>query len=428
MNTKVLPGKIAGNLHVPASKSHTIRALLIASMAGGSSSIIAPLISEDTLSCRDACRLLGAVITEDMNNDQNPCWNIEGTGGKIKQLEKPVDVGNSGTTLYLAASLAALGNTPVTFTGDDQIKSRPVGTLLSSLEDLGVKVERKNGDCAPFTVCGPIKGGRTRIECPTSQYLSSLLLAAPLADGNTEIEVSLLNEQPYAEMTLAWLDDQLISIRNDNFSRFYIPGGQKYNAFRRRIPGDFSSATFFFCAAAICGTEVTIKGLDWNDSQGDKKVVQHLQSMGCRIEIDADFITISRDPEIPLIGRILDLNDTPDALPALAATACYARGVTKIVNVAQARLKETDRISVMAKELMKMGSDISETPDGLIITGTTLSSALLEGHGDHRVVMALAIAALKATGETEISTSEAVDITFPGFFNQLDKMRKDATK
>jgi len=423
MNQTVETGRIRGTLRVPASKSHTIRALLIASLARGTSRIIRPLLSSDTCSCRDACRLLGAMIAEIEDPREGFVWEVTGTAGKIARTSGPVDVGNSGTTLYLAAGLAALGTSPVTFTGDDQIRSRPVGDLLNSLEDLGARVTRQNGNCAPFTVCGPLSGGKTTIACPTSQYLSSLLIAAPLADGNSAIHVSLLNEQPYVEMTLRWLADQMIMLDNEHFQDFFIPGGQKFMEFETSVPGDFSSATFFFCAAAITAGEVTVEGLDWEDSQGDKEVVNFLKAMGCSAVIRDNSITVSRRPDTPLKGTVLDLNATPDALPALAATACVARGETRIVNVPQARLKETDRIAVMAAELSKMGADIRETPDGLIIRGGKLSGAAVEGHGDHRVVMALAVAGLAAGGTTEITTAEAVDITFPGFFEILRDLR-----
>ncbi len=416
MKRTITPGgKIPKRITVPSSKSHTIRALLIASAAEGTSTIINPLVSEDTKSCLETIREFGASVTEEDGR-----WIVNGTDvtkGQNTGSGITIDVGNSGTTLYLASGLAALSSRPATFTGDNQIASRSAENLLTSLKDLGASVtyKKKTGH-TPFTINGPLKGGKTSIECPTSQYLSSLLLCSPLADGNTEIAVPLLREQPYVEMTLKWLDEQFISYTNKNFKEFFIPGGQKYHPFKTQVPGDFSSATFFFCAAAITGSTIALDGLDMKDSQGDKAVVHMLEKMGCSTQILKNTVILSGKE---LQGRTLDLNDTPDALPALAAAACYAEGETRLINVPQARLKETDRIAVMKKELSKMGADIEELPDGLVIQGTSLKGAEVSGHGDHRVIMALAIAALQAEGETVIDDDSAVSITFPEFFTFL---------
>ena len=419
MKKTILPlTGLSGEITIPSSKSHTIRALLIAAMARGESTIINPLDSEDTRSCVEAIKALGAKIKIEVDR-----WIVTGTGGDIHPITDIIDVGNSGTTLYLAAGLAALSSHKITFTGDDQIKSRPVENLLNSLKDLGAEITLtgKKG-CPPFSIKGPLTGGKTSIECPTSQYLSSLLLCTPLIDGTTEIEVPLLREQPYVEMTLKWLNDQFIMYDTTDFEEFFVPGGQSYSEFVKQVPGDFSSATFFLCAAAISGSTLTLKGLDMADTQGDKAVVYMLQEMGCKIETGLDFIKIEGRP---LKGCEIDLNDTPDALPALAVTACFAKGQTKLFNVPQARLKETDRISVMKEELEKMGAIIEELPDGLIITGQGLESLQgteVKGHGDHRVIMSLAIAALASKGETIIDDISAVSITFPNFFELIKKI------
>lgn len=414
--------KLSNNraITVPSSKSHTIRALLIAAMADGRSRLINPLESADARSCIDACRAFGAVVDTGAAEDGIPVWIVIGTGGIFPEKINTIDVGNSGTTLYLAAGLAALAEQKIEFTGDHQIQNRPVKSLTDSLTDLGAEVDLPGASgCPPFHIQGPLTGGQTSIECPTSQYLSSLLLCSPLAGGDSIINVPLLMEQPYVEMTLRWLDSQGIKYTNDNFKRFTIPGGQSYRSIKSRIPGDFSSAAFFLCAAAITGSELTLEGLDVTDSQGDKAIIDYLTQMGCSFATGPDWITIT-GPE-QLMAASLDLNDTPDALPAMAVAACFAKGTTRLFNVPQARLKETDRITVMQQELSKLGADIEELPDGLIIHGgKQLQGCRVEGHGDHRVVMSLAIAALGGKGETEITDAEAVDITYPGFFSQLD--------
>jgi 3-phosphoshikimate 1-carboxyvinyltransferase len=412
---------------VPSSKSHTIRALLIASMAEGKSRLINPLDSADARSCIEACRCFGAEINiAEQTAEGLTLWTVRGNTGRFPVNIKDIDVGNSGTSLYLAAGLAALATTEIRCTGDEQIRRRPAKALLDALAELGASI-RIDGDCPPFSIRGPLKGGHTSIECPTSQYLSSLLICTPLATGESIIEVPLLMEKPYVEMTLKWLDRQNIKYVNDSFKRFTITGGQRYRNFENIIPGDFSSAAFPLCAAAITGSKLSLAGLDITDSQGDKAIIEYLRKMGCNIEVaeskNGDLITIE-GPE-KLKPAEIDLNDTPDALPAMAVTACFAGGTTRLYNVPQARLKETDRITVMQQELSKLGADIEEREDGLVIRGgKILHGCRVDGHGDHRVVMSLAVAALAADGETIISDAEAVEITYPGFFKQLEALIK----
>lgn len=419
------PGKLTGTVRIPASKSHTIRALLMASFAEGRSVVHNPLHSEDASSCVEACRTMGATV-----DTSGPSWIIEGLGDREWIAEDVVDTGNSGTTLYLTTSLAALGSRWTFFTGDHQIRRRPATNLLRALEELRIQVvvAKENG-CAPYAVRGPWKGGRVSIECPTSQYLSSLLMAAPLApDGvETQIDVPLLFERPYAEMTLRWLDEQKISYQAaPDLAHFVIPGGQKYKNFEKSIPADWSSATFFLVGACLNGGALALEGLQLDDSQGDKAVAQMLQAMGAKVSVvhSGPVPVLTIEAPNGLRGTELDLNATPDALPALAVAACFAQGQTRLVNVPQARLKETDRIAVMAKELAKLGARIRERPDGLEIEESKLSGGEVDSHHDHRVAMSLAIAALGASGSITIRDAEAASVTFPNFFELLESVRR----
>jgi 3-phosphoshikimate 1-carboxyvinyltransferase len=405
-------------VRVPASKSHTIRALIVATLAEGESVLEGPLDSADTRACVEACRALGATV--DTNSEIR--WKVVGTGGNLRSPENVVDIANSGTTLYMALAAAALGESWSVFTGDEQIRRRPAGNLLHSLVDLGAEAFSTRGDgCAPIVVRGPIVGGTTRIACPTSQYLSALLLACPLASGESRIVVTELNERPYVSITLDWLDRQDIRYEREGLEKFTISGGQKYSAFRGPIAGDFSSATFFFCAAAVTGAKLRICGLDRFDPQGDKAVLDLLEAMGCRVSWEENDVEVEGSALTPIDA---DLNAIPDALPALAVTACFADGTSRLLGVPQARLKETDRIAVMRQELTRMGAEIEEMPDGLVVHGRGgLQGARVEGHGDHRVVMALAVGALAAAGETIITTAETASVTFPEFFKLLDSLR-----
>jgi 3-phosphoshikimate 1-carboxyvinyltransferase len=414
---------LSGVVKIPGSKSHTIRAVAIASLANGTSRIHKPLISSDALSAVDCYRTLGAEI----NTENDDLWVINGINGKIKPIETQIDVGNSGTTMNLAIGTCALisPEIEVLLTGDNQIQKRPVGPILNAVNDLGANGHtHKNNGCPPLTISGRMRGGKTTIECKSSQYLSSLLLACPMAEGDTEITVPLLYEPDYARITLDWLDKQGIRYEmEDDLSWFRIPGGQRYSAFNLPIPADFSSATFFLCAGALIGEEILIQGLDFEDSQPDKAVAEYLIAMGADLTCHKEGIRVGRSE---LAGCEIDMNRTPDALPAMAVTACFAQGETRLVNVPQAREKETDRIACMAKELTEIGADIEELTDGLVIHGqaggSNLTARPVHGHGDHRIVMAMSIAGMALDGQMTIDTAEAMNVTFPEYVTLMAQL------
>jgi 3-phosphoshikimate 1-carboxyvinyltransferase len=414
---------LSGKVTVPGSKSHTIRAVAIGSLANGTSKVRKPLISSDALSAVDCYRVLGAKI--DTENDD--LWVINGLNGKINPIQNKIDVGNSGTTMNLAIGSCALisPEIEVLLTGDHQIQNRPVGPILNAVNKLGAngRTQKDNG-CPPLTISGKLRGGEVSVECKSSQYLSSLLLACPLAESDTEIDVPLLYEPDYARITLDWLDRQGIEYEmKEDLSWFRISGCQQYNAFDMSIPADFSSATFFLCAGALVGKNVLIQGLDFNDSQPDKAVAEYLIEMGADLSCSEHGINVGHSD---LVGCEIDMNHTPDALPAMAVTACFAEGTTRLVNVPQARNKETDRIACMAKELSKLGANVEELPDGLVIHGRSEGSNLkpcpVSGYGDHRIVMAMSIAGMALDGEIAIDTAEAMNVTFPEFVTLMKKL------
>jgi len=431
MKLIVRKSRLKGTVTIPTSKSHTIRAVAIASLASGQSFIRKPLESGDTAAAVNCYRAIGAQI----DTSDPACWKVVGTGGRITPPKEIIDVLNSGTTLRVAMGSAALaqpGQT-TTFTGDEQIRSRPIGPLMQSLEDLGAKCKSlKNNGKAPVQITGQLVGGKTSIAAFTSQYLSSLLLCTPLAAKNTEIDVTLLNEPDYVQMTLDWLDKQGIEYENAKMRRFKVKGNQSYKAFDAAIPADFSSATFFLCGAALVGDEVTLLGLDFTDSQPDKAVVNYLREMGADITIGADSMTVKA---APLHGIEIDMNKTPDALPAMAVTAAFAEGETRLLNVPQARAKETDRVKCMAEDLKKLAVDVEELPDGLIIRGPSpvtrdpsderRATNHLDGRSDHRIVMALSLAGLVLDSECVIDTAEAMNVTFPQFAELMQSLGAD---
>jgi 3-phosphoshikimate 1-carboxyvinyltransferase len=405
--------KLTGSIDIPGSKSHTIRAVAIATMAEGKSTLRKALLSDDTQSALKAAEAFGAIV----NNDGDTL-TIEGIGNKKIPDDVFIDVGNSGTTLRIFTAIAALYNKPVKFDGDHSVRQRIMTPLFDALKNLGVKIVSNEEKC-PFTVTGPILGGTTTVDGISSQFLTALLFSTPLAENDSEIIVENLHEKPYVSITLDWLDRQNIKYVSKGLDWFKVYGRQKFKAFDARIAADFSSATFAVCAAAITRSEITITGLDFKDHQGDKAVFGYLSQMGLEIKYGADCVTVKGGV---LKGTELDINDTPDALPALAATACFAKGKTILTNVKQARLKECDRIAAMAAELSKMGAKIQELPDGLIIEGSPLTGTEVHGYHDHRMVMALALAGMGAKGETLIDTAEATSVTYPSFVEDYKQL------
>jgi 3-phosphoshikimate 1-carboxyvinyltransferase len=429
--------QLRGEVRIPGSKSHTIRAVAIASLAAGESIIRAPLDSNDTRAAVNAYRLLGA-RTESVNPTPSPspragsgqeggvprpgqpeAWIVQGTGGELAAPDDVIDVRNSGVTLRTGmGSCALLREGMAVLTGDEQIRRRPAGPLAQSLNDLGAKVRATRGTgTAPFVVEGRLRGGETSIEAVTSQYLSALLINCPLADGDAVIHVPLLNEAPYVEITLDWMRRCGIELQSASGGRqFRVPGGQQYRAFDRAIPADWSSATFFLGAGALEGNDIVLRGLDTADTQGDKAVVDYIREMGAEVTVGADAVRVRAGE---LVGREFDLNSTPDALPMLAVLGCFARGETRLVNVPQARIKETDRISAMAQELRKMGARVEELADGIVVHESRLRAAEVDGRRDHRIVMALAVAGCAIPGTTIVHGAEAAAVTYPEFADHL---------
>lgn len=408
MILRVGKSRVTGKIRIPGSKSHTIRALFIASLAEGKSDILMPLVSDDALSAVKVCKALGAEI--DVSKEK---FTVQGLNGRPKVPDDVINVGNSGTTINFGMMAAALADGCTIFTGDYQIRKRPVGPLIHAMNNLGAKTysSRDNG-CPPVIIKGRAQGGKTDLDGISSQFLSSLMISLPLLEKDSEITLTRLNEVPYAEITQWWLDKQGIGYMNDNFKTIHIFGGQKYHSFNMPIPGDFSSATFFMVLAAISGEKFILENLDISDPQGDKLVLPILEDMGAKVNIQGQSVTIEGNK---LIGREIDMNSIPDALPAMAVAGCFAEGETRLVNVPQARLKETDRIRVMFEELSKMGADITELPDGLVIRHSELKGCRVSGHDDHRIVMSLAVAGLNIEGTTSIDSAEAMSVTFPEF-------------
>jgi 3-phosphoshikimate 1-carboxyvinyltransferase len=406
---------ISGEVYAPPSKSYTHRAILITSLGPGGT-VKRPLISADTRATMYASEAFGARVAADHE------IRIQGVSGRPQTPEDVINVLNSGTTLRFCSALAALTEGAV-LTGDASIRTRPNGPLLSALNDLGADAFsiRGNGR-APLVVRGRVKGGTARLDGGvSSQFLSALLIAAPLAQGDTRIIiVGELKSRPYAEITLDMLRDAGARVEAQaQGQEFFIPGNQAYNLSSYTIPGDFSSASYPLAAAAVTGSDVTVKGI-LPSRQGDSAIIDILRRMGAEISWDkaaGDLKIRGRE----LDGVEVDASLTPDLVPTIAVLGAVARGRTVVYNASHVRHKETDRLHAMATELSRMGADIKERPDGLEIVGGKLHGASVNGYHDHRIVMALTVAGLVAGG-TRIDTAESVDVSFPGFFQEMSRI------
>ena len=400
--------QLTGRIAVPGSKSHTIRAVVAALLADGTSEIHAPLYSADTRSALAAAKSLGAEVEESPT-----LWKITGHGKNFTPPAGAIDLGNSGTTMRIMTAVAALGRSRIAFDGDSSLRSRIMAGELAALGSLGA-VCTSTGGFAPLSVTGPLQGGTAVVDGTTSQYLTALLMALVMAENDSVLTLDFLNEADYVRITLDWLKRCGIQVTHrDDLLRFEIPGKQHYQPFSRVIPADFSTAAFPLGAGVIAGSGVRIANLDFDDLQGDKKVFDYVRAMNGNITIGPDEVVVRRSE---LSGGTFDLNATPDALPIMAVLGCYAAGETRLVNVPQARLKECDRIACMTRELRKMGAEIEELEDGMIVRGgRPLHGALTESYGDHRIAMALSVAALGADGRTLIRDGECCQVTYPAF-------------
>lgn len=416
MILRVYPSRARGRTSVPGSKSHTIRAIALASLASGESRIRNPLDSDDGRSAIHIYEALGAEIRR-----EEGLWTVRGFGGRPGAPGGVIDVGNSGTGCRMGLGTAALlADGEACFDGDAQTRRRPMGPLLDALSNLGANTRSESGNgLLPAVVSGPWRGGRTEVDGTTSQYTSSLLLNAPFGEGESIIKPVKLNERPYVEMTLWWLDKLDLAYEREGYERFRVPGGQALDEFEVEVPADFSSAAFLVAAGALPGGDIVLEGLDLHDPQGDKAILEFASAMGAKVVEEKSIIKISSQG---LRGGEFDLNATPDLLPIMAVLGAFAEGETRLLNVPQARIKETDRITAMRVVLESLGGAARELPDGLLVRGGGLRGGKAHGFGDHRIVMSAAVAGLAAPEGVEVDTAEAMGITFPDFPGRMQSL------
>ena len=413
-------------VEVPGSKSITNRALVLAALWGKDEpcEVMNCLRSEDTEVMLAALQALGFQIEINWSEARVRI----GSGRQQNRIPAPradLFVANSGTTMRFLTALVCLGHGRYRLDGVPRMRERPIGDLLDALQQLGVRAfSEGNNGCPPVCVeADGLAGGRVRIKGNiSSQFLSGLLLAAPFARDDIEIEVQgPLVSRPYVEMTLRMMDDWgLTVLREWEEPRFHVQGRQRpVGGLRYRVEPDASAASYFFAVAAITGGRVTVLGLSENSLQGDVRFVDVLADMGCRVERCSSGITVHGRP---LRGVDVDMNDISDTVMTLAAVACFAEGPTTIRNVAHIRHKETDRLAALAAELRRVGADVEEFADGLTIAPRPLHGAAVETYNDHRMAMSLALVGLRVPGVV-IRNPGCVAKTYPDFFEDLERLR-----
>ena len=416
MNLLVQPSqKLHGTVRCPPNKSHSFRALIMASLAEGTSRIHHPMISNDWMRGIEALEMFGA----DAHPKADQVWEVDGAAAKLQTPDDVVDCGNSGIILRFFAALAACCEGYTVLSGDHSLRHlRLCQPLIDALNSLGAWAVCTKGDGhAPLVVRGRLKGGRAEIDGLDSQPVSALLIASSLADAPTELTVTRPGEKPWVGVTLDWLSRCGVEYSNEDFHRYRIRGRGSWPAFEAAIPLDWSAAMYAIAASVLTeDSEVHLPGLDYTDIQGDKAVVDVLRRMGADIEI-TDEAVVARSSR--LRGCEIDCNDFIDQFMLLAVVGTQAEGETLLTNAEVCRHKECDRISEMHRALTQMGADVEERPDGLLVRHSRLHGTGIDSHADHRMVMTLAVAALVARGQTSISDIQCVKKTFPDFVQQM---------
>ena len=412
---------LRGEVCASPSKSYTQRMLLAAALSNGISKVSNPLISEDTLATLRAITALGAQVST-----AEECWTVTGAN-PLTNAKVPVDCGESGATLRFMIPVAALAPDPSILVFNGSLARRPIEPLLHSLEGLGAKAQTRKfgGKDAVFVVGGGILGGETSIAGDiSSQFISGLMFACPMAKVETEINLTTpLESSDYVKMTLDVLSKHEIRVEiHDNFKRIKIPANQSYKPCDCKVPGDFSSASFLLAAAAITNSKVQLNNLEYKSMQGDKVILGILKQMGIDGKVCNDSVEISGIGS-PLKPLEVDAKNIPDLVPVCAALACFAEGTSKITGAQRLKLKESDRLKSLYLELGKMGAKIKVNESGLIIEGPcALHGAVIDPHNDHRIAMACSVAAIGAKGKTTIRNAECVRKSYPKFFTHLKQI------
>lgn len=414
---------IQGTVSMPPSKTHSFRALVLAALADGVSTIRHPKISSDWHEAVKAMRMYGAEITEAEPN----IFRVNGVAGNLQTPDDVINVNNSGTMLVFIAGVAAACPGWTVLTGDESLRKlrKITRNFIKPFEELGVTIiSTKEDGMAPFVFKGIVNGGQAHMDGIGCQPVFSVLIASALSQEPVDIYVENPGETAYIDLLLYWFDK--VGLRyervGNTYEQYHFPGNQPPHAFDTTIPFEWSAPGYPLLAALITpNSEVTVRGMDLSDPYGDKQIIYMLQAMGANLSIEDDSITARSST---LHGIEVDMNALPDQVPTMAVAACFAQGETIIKNAQTARWKECDRIAAVCKELQKMGAHITEKEDGLIIHqdgSWQLQGADIDGYYDHRMVMAFSVAGLQAKGQTRISDAQMVEKSWDTYIPDMQQ-------
>ena len=407
-------------IEVPGSKSYTNRALLVAAMAPGVSTLTGALFSDDTRYMSASLRKLGVKIDAD---EKQARFDVHGNGGEIPVSSAELYIGNSGTTSRSLTAYVSLGHGKFVIDGDEPMRhGRPIADLLDALRQIGVSARSQfdNGHLPVIVEANGLAGGKTRLEVSkSSQFLTALLLIAPYAKNDVEIEILGDRTMPYIDITRSVMAAFGVHVISEDYKFFRIEGGQQYRPRVYNIEPDASNASYFFAAAALIGGRVTVQHLNLDSAQGDLQFVHILEQMGCRTTVSDSGITVTGPRQLK--GINVDMRTISDTSLTLAAIAPFADSKVTIRNIEHTRWQETDRIHAMVTELRKLGVSVIEHRDGLEISPSSITPAAIDTYEDHRMAMAFSLIGLKVNG-IRLNDPECVSKTFPNYFQIFQEL------
>lgn len=412
---KIEPNKLLGNINIPPSKSLSHRAIICAALSTGESNIDNLLFSDDINATCEGMKNFGGEL-EHIGERK-----LRIRGKSPLSLEKEtIDCKESGSTLRFLIPISLLNDTKTVFVGTGKLVSRPLDTYYQIFEKQNISYSNNNGNL-PLEVKGKIKSGVFEVEGNiSSQFITGLLFTLPLLEGDSKIIIkNKLESKGYVDLTIDMLNKFGIEITNDDYKEFLIKGNQKYLSRNYIVEGDFSQAAFWL-VGGILGEEIQSEDLNIESLQGDKIVIELIKQMGGNIIInDSQVRSIASKTK----GITIDASQCPDIVPILTVLAALSEGETRIINASRLRIKESDRLKAISTELNKLGADVKELEDGLVINGVeSLTGGIVDSWNDHRIAMSLAIASIKCTGEVTITNSDVVNKSYPHFWQDYKNL------
>ncbi len=413
MRVIITPNKLKGDVVIPPSKSLSHRAIIAAGLARGESKISNIIYSKDILATISAMRSLGVEIKE-----FDDYLIIK--GNKLKRVNDVIDANESGSTIRFIIPIALTVDEKITFVGHNNLVNRPLDTFFEIFDNQNIKYEKED-KYLPLTVYSGIKPGEFNIRGDvSSQFITGLLYALPLLNGDSVINITTdLESKGYIDLTLDVLKMFGVNVINENYKKFIVKGNQEYKPFDYEVEGDYSQAAFFL-EANMLGAEINLLKMNKDSNQGDKKILNDIKDFGGELEF--------KDNKLVLVNKKLkpatiDFAQSPDLGPALTVLASLIPGESNFINAKRLRIKECDRITCMKEEIEKLGGNIKELPDGMIINGVNrFHGGVCDSHNDHRVVMSLAMATLMMDGDLVIENYEAINKSFPHFFKLFESL------